>query len=220
MAGRSRLVAEAASVAVGLLAGRLPRTAADAATEVGLMTLSRPQWWQRWRRDWADRRRRDRLRQRRPPTVAIMCNRYRSSAAWQELNQEFSETRLPLVFPTPAQAPNLEPRDIRPTDTAPVARPVDPSDPAAGLELVHLRWDLVPYFHKGPLKAKKYLCTNARSETVATTATFREAFKRRRLLGPGVGLLRMDRREGPQDHVGLQARAPARLLLRRPPRPR
>ena len=42
----------------------------------------------------------------------------------------------------------------------------------------------MPWFHKGPVKAKKYLCTNARSETVATTAAFREAFKRRRCLVP------------------------------------
>jgi putative SOS response-associated peptidase YedK len=44
--------------------------------------------------------------------------------------------------------------------------------------------DLVPFFHKGPLKAKRYLCTNARCETVATTAAFREPFKRRRCLVP------------------------------------
>lgn len=52
------------------------------------------------------------------------------------------------------------------------------------MELVDLRWDLVPFFHKGSLKAKKYLCTNARSETVATQPAFREPFKRRRCLVP------------------------------------
>ena len=113
-----------------------------------------------------------------------MCNRYRVSWAWREAMQEFSDIRLPLVFPPPERAPNIEPRDIRPTNTAPVMRPVDPSNPAGGLEMVELRWDLVPFFHKGPLKAKKYLCTNARAETVATTNAFREPYKRRRCLVP------------------------------------
>jgi putative SOS response-associated peptidase YedK len=113
-----------------------------------------------------------------------MCNRYRASWAWREVTGEFSEYRLPLKFPTPDHAPNLEPRDFRPTNPAPVMRPLDAADPAAGLEMVEIRWDLVPFFHKGPVKAKKYLCTNARVETVATQPAFREPFKRRRCLAP------------------------------------
>ncbi len=113
-----------------------------------------------------------------------MCNRYRVSWAWREATQEFSDLQIPLVFPPPERAPNIEPRDLRPTNPAPILRPVDPSDPGAGLEMRELRWDLVPFFHKGPIKAKKYLCTNARTETVATTSAFREPFKRRRCLVP------------------------------------
>lgn len=107
-----------------------------------------------------------------------MCNRYGIRAPLHSMVEELSQLKIPLVFPT--GRPNLQPReDIRPTNTAPILRPVD-----GGVELVERRWDLVPWFHKGPVKAKKYLCTNARSETVATTAAFREAFKRRRCLVP------------------------------------
>lgn len=115
-----------------------------------------------------------------------MCNRYRNTLGWSDIHEDFSQLRIPLKFPQ--LPPNLEPRaDIRPTNTAPIIRAIDPANPAEGVGLYHLRWDLVPFFHKGPLKAKKYLCTNARSETVATTAAFREPFKRRRCLTPANG---------------------------------
>lgn len=115
-----------------------------------------------------------------------MCNRYRNTLGWYDINEDFSQLKIPLVFPE--LAPNLEPRsDIRPTNSAPVIRPMDPGNPTEGVGLYPLRWDLVPFFHKGPLKAKKYLCTNARSETVTTTAAFREAYKRRRCLVPANG---------------------------------
>ena len=77
---------------------------------------------------------------------------------------------------------NIEPRRLaRPTNTLPVMRPIDPADPAAGLEIVDMRWWMVPFFHKGPdVKAWKAMCTNARSEEIASKATFREPYKRRR----------------------------------------
>jgi putative SOS response-associated peptidase YedK len=81
--------------------------------------------------------------------------------------------------------PNVEPREhIRPTNHAPIIRPLDPTDPFVGVELVDARWWLVPFFHKKTVKEWKPMCTNARSETVATTAAFREPFKRRRCLVP------------------------------------
>ncbi len=113
-----------------------------------------------------------------------MCNRYRISWAWREATGDFSDIRLPLVFPPPQRAPNIEPRDIRPTNAAPVLRPVDPADPAAGLAMEALRWGLIPGFHTGPIKAFKFLGTNARAEGAASTPMYREAFKRRRCLVP------------------------------------
>ena len=108
-----------------------------------------------------------------------MCNRYGFGGRLHQMVEEMSQLKIPLRFEGTG-LPNLEPReDIRPTNRAPIIRTVE-----GGAEIVERRWDLVPWFHKGPVKAKKYLCTNARSETVATTAAFREAFKRRRCLVP------------------------------------
>ena len=109
-----------------------------------------------------------------------MCNRYANRVSYRQYVEEFSETRIPLVSPLPSSAPNLEPRDnIFPTERAPVLRPVD-----GGLELAELRWGLIPWFHKGPVKQWKPLTTNARSETITTTPSFRSAFLRRRCLIP------------------------------------
>jgi putative SOS response-associated peptidase YedK len=113
-----------------------------------------------------------------------MCNRYGYRAPISRLVDEFSQIRIPLTFPGGA-VPNLEPREhIRPTDIAKIIRPLDASDPIAGVELVDARWWLIPFFHNKAIKDWKPMCTNARAETVATTATYREAFKRRRCLVP------------------------------------
>ena len=115
-----------------------------------------------------------------------MCNFYRRIKGYYAYLEDFSHTRLPLVFPE--AAPNLEPQPfIRPTNVAPIVRPVDPADPGAGMAMVSCRWDLVPFFWKQPIKAKKFLATNARSETVATTAAFKGAYARRRCLVPADG---------------------------------
>ncbi|HZL20086.1 MAG TPA: SOS response-associated peptidase [Polyangia bacterium] len=113
-----------------------------------------------------------------------MCNRYGYLAPVSRLVDEFSQVRIPLVFRDGA-VPNLEPREhIRPTDSAPIIRPLDAADPSAGVEMVDARWWLIPFFHKKAVKEWKPMCTNARAETVATTGTFREPFKRRRCLVP------------------------------------
>ena len=113
-----------------------------------------------------------------------MCNRYGYLAPVSRLADVFSEIRIPLVFEGGA-VPNLEPREhIRPTNTAPIVRPVDPADPLTAVELTEARWWLIPFFHKRGIKDWKPMCTNARAETVATTATFREPYRRRRCLVP------------------------------------
>ena len=112
-----------------------------------------------------------------------MCNCYRATASPESLRAAFAGAGLPLVFP--AGVPNLEPLDnIRPTNRAPLVRPLDPADPAAGVAIGDARWDLVPWFWREPIKAKRFLATNARSETAHTQPAFREAFKRRRCLIP------------------------------------
>jgi putative SOS response-associated peptidase YedK len=69
-----------------------------------------------------------------------MCNDYRNRLAYRDYLERLRQLRLPLVRPTPAAAPNLEPRDdIRPTDPAPVIRATE-----GGVELVEMRWGLLP----------------------------------------------------------------------------
>ena len=82
------------------------------------------------------------------------------------------DTRIPLRFPDPL--PNQLP-ELRPTDPHVVLRPLDAADPMAGLEAAIMRRDLVPTFWRQPVKAKKFLATNARSETVSTTSAFKDA---------------------------------------------
>jgi putative SOS response-associated peptidase YedK len=113
-----------------------------------------------------------------------MCNRYGYQTPISRLVDEFSQVRIPLTFPGGA-VPNLEPRvHIRPTDIAKIVRPLDASNPFAGVELVDARWWLIPFFHRRAIKDWKPMCTNARAGSVATTATYRDAFKRRRCLVP------------------------------------
>ena len=109
-----------------------------------------------------------------------MCNRYANRVSYRGYVEELSETRLPLVVPGPERAPNLEPRDnIRPTDRGHVLLPT-----TGGLELREMRWGLIPWFHRKPLKEWKVLTTNARRETITTTASYKSAFATRRCLIP------------------------------------
>ena len=63
-----------------------------------------------------------------------MCNDYKSRVELCTIGQDFSELRIPLVFPE--GAPNLEPRDdIRITDRAPILR-----WNGEAAELVQRRW--------------------------------------------------------------------------------
>ncbi len=111
-----------------------------------------------------------------------MCNYFRHKKyGLRDWTEDFSQTRIELHLPL--DLPNI--RDgVRPTDPTPIIRPVNAYDIAAGLEVAVVRWDLVPGSWVQPIKAKKFLATNARSETVATMPAFRDAFRRRRCLIP------------------------------------
>jgi putative SOS response-associated peptidase YedK len=98
-----------------------------------------------------------------------MCGRYASFFPPEFLARLF-EARNPL--------PNLQPTwNMAPSRVAPVVR-------LHGGErhVDALKWGLVPYFTKDLKKARKPI--NARSETVATSGMFREAFAKRRCLVP------------------------------------
>lgn len=107
-----------------------------------------------------------------------MCSNYQRTKAYRAYVEEFSTTRLPLRFPEAHAAPNLEPNpSIRPTDPSLIFRRRED-----GVEMVQARWWLVPWWHKGTLKEFKLATFNARSETIATSRTFRDSFRQRRCL--------------------------------------
>ena len=104
-----------------------------------------------------------------------MCGRYNAPhLTWREMSALYRIDRdTPL---------NIEPNyNVTPTTRMPIIREADD-----GREAAMARWGLIPYWHKGDIKAARML-NNARAETVATTASFREPFKRRRCLIPADG---------------------------------
>lgn len=116
-----------------------------------------------------------------------MCNAYKLTTPISVLFADMKELGYALSFPGDAM-PNLAPIEMsRPTNVLPAFRPHDPTDPSAGLDYVAKRWWLVPFFHRGGVKEWKAMCTNARAESVVTSPTFREPFKRRRCLIPADG---------------------------------
>ena len=84
------------------------------------------------------------------------------------------------LFRTSGAVPNWAPTwNMAPTRDAPVVR-LHPESGERRLDL--LRWGLLPHWAKDPKTTRQPI--NARGETVATTATFRDAFARRRCLVP------------------------------------
>jgi putative SOS response-associated peptidase YedK len=109
-----------------------------------------------------------------------MCTEYECKKGYRDYVEQFSQTRLPLIFPEAHAAPNLEPQDrVRLTNTAPIFRRRD-----NGVELAMLRWWLLPYWYRGTLKEFKSPTFNARAETVRTLRSFKDAFAKRRCLVP------------------------------------
>lgn len=131
------------------------------------------------RRAWDARRPED--------SIHGMCNAFRLKTPISTLVREFEDLGLPLQFDggVPNDWPEIE--MTRPTNTLPVFKPLDASEPAKGLAMANKRWWLVPFFHRGETKAWKAMCTNARAETVATSRTFKGPFERRRCLVPADG---------------------------------
>ena len=84
------------------------------------------------------------------------------------------------LFGTVNPAPNFAPTwNMAPSRLAPVVR-LHPETRARHLDL--LTWGLVPHWAKDPKATRQPI--NARSETVATTPMFRDAFARRHCLVP------------------------------------
>ena len=100
-----------------------------------------------------------------------MCGRYASFLPAEALR---------ALFHTVNPTPNWEPTwNMAPTRDAPVVR-LHPQTRDRHLDL--LRWGLLPYWAKDPKSTRQPI--NARSETLATAPTFRDALARRRCLVP------------------------------------
>jgi putative SOS response-associated peptidase YedK len=102
-----------------------------------------------------------------------MCGRYRLSRRKQILAEHFEADPVD---------DDWEPRyNIAPTQVVPVVRQTANS----GRELSLLRWGLIPPWATDPSIGFKTI--NARSETITTTASFRDPFRTQRCLIPADG---------------------------------
>lgn len=99
-----------------------------------------------------------------------MCGRYRNRLSFNQMQSLATKA---------AAASNAQPNlDVRPTTQQWVVRTTEHET-----ELTKMRWGLVPFWAGGkPLKEFKLTTFNAKAETVATAATFKGSFARRRCL--------------------------------------
>ena len=105
------------------------------------------------------------------PTSSGMCGRYASFLPPEMIARLFgTKNALPNIKPTWNMAPSQEAMVIR------------HHEEGGERHLDVLRWGLIPYFTKVLKSAQKPI--NARSETVATSGMFKEAFAMRRCLVP------------------------------------
>jgi putative SOS response-associated peptidase YedK len=99
-----------------------------------------------------------------------MCGRYDLSDNPAAIRAKFSVPVVPAFSPNP---------DLRPTNTAPVVRR---SHASGEREAALLRWGLVPVWARDLKFGAR--CINARAETLASTPSFRVAYRKRRCLVP------------------------------------
>lgn len=110
-----------------------------------------------------------------------MCGRYTLSTPGALLQERFDLDHEPEVMAR---------YNIAPTQEAPVLLGSD----QRGLRLETMRWGLVPAFAKDPTQGARTI--NARSETVASRASFRDSFTNRRCLVPADGFYEWQGRGG------------------------
>jgi putative SOS response-associated peptidase YedK len=102
------------------------------------------------------------------------CGRFAQSYTWQEVQDLYDIT---------ATAGNLQPHyNLAPGDPVGVVR----SAANGEAELASMRWGLVPYWWKRPLKQLP-ATFNARAESITAKPMFRDAFNRRRCIIPATG---------------------------------
>jgi putative SOS response-associated peptidase YedK len=111
-----------------------------------------------------------------------MCGRYVSpEQAAIEREWHIGRHNQPSLQEPFAARYNVAPQQGNPANYVPVVRQAEDGV----LELVRLQWWLLPYWSKEP--RIKYSTFNARVETVAKVASFREPLRRRRCIIPAMG---------------------------------
>ena len=111
-----------------------------------------------------------------------MCGRYDLNETGTRIRVKFDVEQLPLIEPS---------NDVRPTEMRPIVRLTRHGD---ARECVFARWGLVPHWAKDIKFGVR--CINARSDTVATTAAFKDAFKRKRCLIPATAFFEWSGEKG------------------------
>lgn len=111
-----------------------------------------------------------------------MCGRYVSpEQAAIERQWHIGRHNQPMLSEPFAARYNVAPQQGNPRNYIPVVRQADDGE----LELAQLQWWLLPFWSKEP--RIKYSTFNARVETVAKAASFRDPLKRRRCIIPALG---------------------------------
>ncbi len=111
--------------------------------------------------------------------LLTMCGRYYRQSDKQAIAEHFAANVYDFELP--------DSYNIAPQSTQPVVRV---NHDTGQREIALMRWGLIPYWSKhGPGSGGKagHSNINAKGETIATSALYREAFRRRRCLVPASG---------------------------------
>ena len=111
-----------------------------------------------------------------------MCGRYERRSSKQKIAERMRAKKI-------TDAPIAPDYNIAPTTFQPVVRSARDSAESEERvrELLLMRWGFVPPFIKSLAEFKGISTINARAESVATSPTYRDAFKRHRCLVPADG---------------------------------
>ena len=108
-----------------------------------------------------------------------MCGRYYRKADKQKIAEAFHANVVEDGTPSPPWDYNVAPTTIQPI--------IRNNRDTGARGLVSLRWGLVPFFTKDIKEVKGISTINARADTISTSRTYREPFKKRRCLVPASG---------------------------------